>query len=70
MGIMLNLWISFNIVFGLWSLTNWVKYFYYVVTNRKFDQSNLGKMLDLVILCSILTYVFSYHSILFDTSAF
>lgn len=60
MEILMNLWFSFNVVFGVWSAKNWFVYLYASITSKyKFSQNQLGKMLDLIVLVSILTYFLS-----------
>jgi hypothetical protein len=56
MEIVLNIWLAFNIVFGLWSSRNWAVWLWAGLTDRNFKQSQTGKMIDLLVLVSILGY--------------
>lgn len=51
--IAMNTWLAFNVIFGLWSARNWLMFFYAAGSGRKFKQSDLGKILDMLILVSI-----------------
>ena len=57
--ILMNLWLAFNIIFGIWSARNWLLWALGVFLNKSYNQSNIGQMLDLIIPVSILTYWFT-----------
>lgn len=61
MEIVYNVWLAFNIVFGLWSGRNWLIYFYCGLTGNKFSQSDGGKVLDLLAVVSVLSFLFTFH---------
>ncbi len=61
MEIIQNLWLAFNIIFGLWSARNWVIYVYAKVIGAKFNQSSSGRMLDLAIPTSCLAFYLTFH---------
>lgn len=54
--VLMNIWLAFNIIFGLWSARNWCLWLIGVFSNRTYRQNTLGQMLDLVIPVSILAY--------------
>lgn len=60
MDILQNIWLALNIVFGVWSARNWLVYFYGKLSGRKVLQSELGRLVDLTILSSILAYWFTF----------
>lgn len=57
--ILMNIWLALNIVFGMWSARNWLVYFWSIVSGSKYNQSDLGTILDLLIPASCLAYYFS-----------
>ena len=59
MEILMNLWLAFNIVFGIWTARNVSIRVIASISRRGFIQSDLGKFLDLMVLVSVLAYVFS-----------
>lgn len=61
MEIIYNVWLAFNIVFGLWSSHNWLIWVYACCTGRKYNQSRAGMYLDLLIPVSILSFLFTFH---------
>lgn len=61
MEIVYNVWLAFNVVFGLWSSRNWLIYFYCGLTGKVFSQSDAGKMLDLLAVASVLSFLFTFH---------
>jgi hypothetical protein len=61
--VLMNVWLAFNIVFGLWSGRNFAIRFWTLITNDRYQQSDLGKILDLLVLVSILAYYFTVNTI-------
>jgi hypothetical protein len=59
MEILMNLWLAFNVVFGLWTAKNISVRVRAFVSRKGYTQSDLGKFLDLIVMVSILAYVFS-----------
>jgi hypothetical protein len=59
MEVLMNLWLAFNVVFGLWTGKNLLVRLTAFITHRKFIQAELGKFIDLFVLVSILAYYFS-----------
>lgn len=57
MEIYMTAWLAFNVVFGLFTLRNRLVYVYAILTNKAFIQSDLGRMLDLFVLTSIVAYI-------------
>lgn len=58
--ILMNVWLAFNIVFGLWTgRNNILVRLWAAITNDKYLQNDLGKLLDLLVLVSVLAYYFS-----------
>lgn len=57
--VLMNVWLAFNIVFGLWSARNLAIRFWSFATNYKYLQSDMGRFLDLLVLVSLLAYYFS-----------
>lgn len=62
MEIAMNVWLSFNIVFGLWSLRNWIGWVCALMSGKQVNQNTLGVMMDLVIPASILAYIMTVYS--------
>lgn len=61
MSILINLWIAFNIIFGLFTSRNVVVYLYAATTNRSYRQSELGYILDMVVMSSCLAYALEFY---------
>lgn len=61
MEIVYNIWLAFNIVFGIWSTKNWIKWVYAKFADLIYNQSQTGKMIDLFVMVSILSFVFTFH---------
>jgi len=61
MEIIQNVWLSLNIVFGLWSARNWQIYFCARLFGKRYQQNQIGMFLDLIIPSSILAYYLTYH---------
>lgn len=60
MEILMNFWLAFNIVFGIFSGFNWLMFIFTCFSDRyKFNQNQLGQLLDLITPVSILAYWFS-----------
>jgi hypothetical protein len=59
MEILMNLWLAFNIVFGIWTAKNVSLRAVAFILRKGYTQSDLGKFLDLIVMVSILAYVFS-----------
>lgn len=59
MEVLMNLWLAFNVVFGLWTVKNMSVRVRAFVSRKGYTQSDLGEFLDLMIVVSVLTYVFS-----------
>lgn len=55
--LLMAVWFSFNIVFGLWTAKNYLTYMRAKLTDRSYSQSTFGMLLDLVVLTSILTFL-------------
>lgn len=62
-------WLAFNIVFGMWSARNWLYWLCGALTNKTFIQSDLGRVLDLITLVSVLSMIFMFN-FEFDGSTF
>ncbi len=54
------IWFSFNMVFGLWSLRNYLTMVVGFLTGRGYRQNTLGKFIDLVVLSSCLSQYLIY----------
>jgi hypothetical protein len=61
MEIIYNVWLAFNIIFGLWSSRNWLIYLYACCANRKYNQSSMGTLFDLIVPVSVLSFLFTFH---------
>ena len=61
MEILMNIWVVFNLVFGLFTLKNYLKVLWGILKNRGYTQSDLGKLLDMVVLVSILSYILTVY---------
>lgn len=61
MEILVNVWIAFNTIFGLWTARNLVVRVWSVVTCRKYLQSSSGKIIDLFVLVSCLSFWLTFH---------
>lgn len=61
MEIIYNVWLAFNIVFGLWSSRNWLIYFYCSLSGNISSQSDAWKILDLLTVVSVLSFLFTFH---------
>lgn len=66
MELVYNVWLAFNIVFGLWSSRNWLLWAYAMLSGHKFRQAEFGKILDLFVLISILSFMFTFHKSVFN----
>lgn len=54
------IWFSFNVVFGFFSATNYLVHIKGYLYNRKSLQSTFGKITDMVVMTSILSYYLYY----------
>lgn len=61
MEILMNLWLAFNIVFGLWTGRNLGVRVVAFLKNKAYVQNDLGKTLDLLVLVSILAHYFTVN---------
>lgn len=60
-NLMMNLWIAFNVIFGLFTLRNFVIRLYATVNRRAYRQSELGYILDMVVMSSCLAFVLEFY---------
>ena len=60
MEILQAVWLSFNIIFGLWTCRNLAVRFSAFVRQMLYIQNQLGKFIDMFILSSILAYSLVY----------
>lgn len=56
METLMNLWFAFNLVFGLNTGRNYGIAIWAWLRDKQYQQSNFGRLLDLVVLVSLLTY--------------
>ena len=54
MSDLITVWFAFNVVFGMWSVKNWITWGVALFGGRGFVQNETGKLLDLVIASSCL----------------
>ena len=59
MEILMNVWLAFNVVFGLFTGKNLLIKVWSVIDGGTYIQSELGNFLDMLVLVSILAYYFS-----------
>lgn len=53
-------WFSFNVVFGFFSVTNYLVHFKGYLYNKKSLQSTFGRITDMFVMTSILSYCLYY----------
>lgn len=56
MIIAMNIWLALNIVFGLWTARNIFVRVWSIVLGGKYSQHDLGKILDMVVISSVIAY--------------
>lgn len=56
MIIAMNMWLALNIVFGIWTTRNIFVRVYSILVGGKYSQSDLGKILDMVVISSVIAY--------------
>ena len=56
MIIAMNIWLALNIVFGLWTTRNIFMRVWSILVGRKCSQSDLGKILDMTVISSVIAY--------------
>lgn len=59
MELVMNVWLAFNTVFGLFTAKNLIVRVCTFFNRGKYHQNDLGKFLDMVVLTSILAYYLS-----------
>lgn len=54
--LLMSVWFSFNVIFGLWTFKNIVIKLIALFRLKSIKQSAAGRLLDLVVMTSILTF--------------